>query len=77
MITERLKKVLLTELRLDDYRFEDSTKAFEVPGWDSLSHVAILSAVEKEFNVRLKTLEVLRLSSVGDLQRLVDHKIAR
>lgn len=74
MVSDRLKRVILKELSLDDFDIQDATMATEVPGWDSLSHVRVLVAVEKEYGIRLKSLEVLRLKSVGDLQRLVDSK---
>jgi acyl carrier protein len=74
MISNELKKVILRELGLDDVPLEDTTLASEVPGWDSLSHVRILSAVEKELGVKFKALEVMRLKNVGELQALVDKK---
>ena len=74
MVSDRLKRVILKELSLDDFDFEDGTMATEVPGWDSLSHVRVLVAVEKEYGIRLKALEALRLKNVGDLQKLIDAK---
>jgi acyl carrier protein len=74
MVSDRLKRVILTELGLDDFDLQDGTLATTVPGWDSLSHVRVLVAVEKEYGIRLKALEVLRLKNVGDLQRLVEAK---
>lgn len=76
MISEQLKSVILRELDLDDFEINDSTTASMVPGWDSLSHVRILCAVEQEFGVRFGTVEVMRLANVGDLQALVDRKKA-
>ena len=75
MISEELKAVILRQLQLDDAVITDTTVAPEVPGWDSLSHVRILSAVEDTFGVRFKPLEVLKLKTVGDLQRLLDKKL--
>ena len=72
MISPKLKSVILKSLNLEDYDLRDSTLANEVPGWDSLSHVRVILAVEKEFGIRLKGIEVLRLNNVGDLQKLVD-----
>src|SRR5262245_55557947 len=77
MIDERLKRVILKELDLDDYPLEDDTLANGVSGWDSLSHVRVLAAVETEFGIRLRALEVLRLKNVGDLRRLVEQKQAK
>jgi len=76
MITDRLKMVILRELDIEDFPLTDQTVATELPGWDSLNHVSILAAVEKEFGVRFKTLEVLRLKNVGELQALVNRKLA-
>jgi acyl carrier protein len=74
MISTELKKTILDALNLDDWAFDEQTTASEVPGWDSLSHVNVILAVEKQFKVRFNNLEVLRLKNVGDLQRLVDSK---
>ncbi len=77
MINDELKKVLLSALRLEDWDFKETTKAFEVPGWDSLNHVNVVLAVERHYGVRFKGVEVLKLANVGDLQRLVEAKRAR
>jgi acyl carrier protein len=75
MISEKLKVVILRELGLDDYPLEEHTLATEVPGWDSLSHIRILTAVEDALGVRFKSQEVMRLKNVGDLDALVRRKI--
>lgn len=76
MISDKLKSVILAVLRLDDFDLRDDTVASEVPGWDSLTHVRLLTAVEEAYGVRFRSLEVLRLHNVGDLQALVDRKTA-
>ena len=75
MITEDLKNVLLTALKLDEWDITADTRASEVPGWDSLSHVNVILAVEEHFQVRFKGAEILRLKTIGDLQRLVEAKV--
>jgi acyl carrier protein len=74
MISNELKKTILGALNLDDWELDEQTTASQVPGWDSLSHVNVIVAVEKHFRVHFSNLEVLRLKNVGDLQRLVDSK---
>jgi acyl carrier protein len=75
MITQELKRVILTALKLDDWDIKDETVATQVPGWDSLSHVNVILAVESHFRVRFKPIEVLKLKDIGDLQRLVNLKV--
>jgi acyl carrier protein len=74
MISPELKKAILDQLKLDDFDLRDETTADHVPGWDSLSHVQILTAVENAFGIRFRGLEVLGLKNVGELQALVDKK---
>lgn len=76
MISERLKKTILAVLNLEDYDIKRDTKATEVPGWDSLNHINVILAVEKEYQVRFKNIEILKLKNIGDLQNLVDSKVS-
>lgn len=77
MISERLAAVIRRTLRVEGVELQPSTRASEVPGWDSLAHVRVLAAVEEEFGVRFATLEVLRLANVGQLQALLEKKLGR
>ncbi len=76
MVTEKLKKVILTELELDDFNIADETTANQVPNWDSLNHINIILAVEKEFGVKFKGTEILKVKNIGELQKLIDTKLA-
>ena len=74
MVTEKLKAVILKELNLESFEIDDATTASMVPGWDSLSHVRVIMAVEQAYDVRFRTIEVIRLRNVGELQALLDKK---
>jgi len=75
MISDRLKKTILNELKLENFEFDENTTADQVPGWDSLSHLNVILAVEKEFNIRFKPYELLKLKNIGELQNLIDDKL--
>lgn len=74
MISEKLKGVILRALALDDYAITEDMLASEVPGWDSLNHIRVLTAVEDAFGIRFKSHEVMRLKNVGELDALVRRK---
>lgn len=76
MVSDRLKHVILTVLGLQDFNLQDDSTANTVPKWDSLNHVNIITAIEAEYAIKFKALEILRLKTVGDLQRLVDSKLS-
>jgi len=76
MISDRLKATILMTLQLDDWDINEETLAYEVPGWDSLNHVAVLCAVEKAFGIRFQSSEVVNLQNIGELQMLVNEKLS-
>jgi len=77
MISPELKAVILKQLNLDDFDIKDETIAPEVPGWDSLTHINIILAVEKHFNVKFKSYELIRLKNVGELHKLLNSKLGK
>jgi acyl carrier protein len=76
MISDGLKKIVLRELDLDDFDFHDITTANMVPGWDSLTHIQIIVAVEKYYKIKFKGIEILRIQNMGELQQLIDNKLS-
>lgn len=52
-----------------------TTTADEVEGWDSLSHINLIMAVENRFKIRFNQKEVSSFKNVGDLARCVESKL--
>lgn len=50
--------------------------AVEVPEWDSVKHVELLLAVEKEFNQKFSVGEAMGIQQVGDWVRLLTARTA-
>lgn len=65
-ILERMTEIVADTLGLEDLRLEPSMSAADVDGWDSLAMVQIVVAVEKAFNIRLRTGEIASIKSVGE-----------
>lgn len=57
-------------------KITDEMTAADVEGWDSLSHINLIVAVEKEFKIKLTTAEVRGLNNVGDFVALIAKKAA-
>lgn len=43
------------------------TTANDVDGWDSLTHIQLIVAIEKKFNVKFSSKEILSWKNVGEL----------
>jgi acyl carrier protein len=55
----------------------DDMKPGDLEGWDSVAHVTLIIAVEKEFKVKFKGAEIARTGSVGELVTLILAKMNR
>ena len=60
----------------DSIRISEEMTARDIDGWDSLTHVNLIVAAEKKFNISFSTKEVASLRNVGDFLRLIDKKIS-
>jgi len=75
-IQQRLTSIFRTVFDEPDLELTREMTAGDVPAWDSLSHITLIVAVEREFGVRFTTAEVAALMNVGDLADLVRKKLS-
>jgi len=50
--------------------------ADDVEEWDSLSHLRLITTVQKTFGIKFSAAEIGRLSNIGDLAHLIEAKAA-
>jgi acyl carrier protein len=74
-IMAQVQEVFRDELELDDLVLEDETTADDVEEWDSLSHVQLVVALEKSFNIKFTSREILSWDNIGDLVDCISKKI--
>jgi len=53
----------------------DGTTGPDVDGWDSITHVNLIVAVEKAFKTTFTTKEVKALANVGDFIALIAKRV--
>ena len=51
------------------------SNASNVPDWDSLTHVNLMTAIARHFKVKFKLSELQDLKNVGDLINLLQKKL--
>jgi acyl carrier protein len=58
---------------------EDNMTAADVEGWDSVTHIDLLIAVEKALGIKFATAEMSRLKepdqNIGSFIRLIESKV--
>ena len=73
-ITGKLKSVFERVFDENDITITREMTAEDVPTWDSLHHIQLISEVERAFRIKFKLREVLSMKNVGDLIDLIHTK---
>lgn len=71
---QRLQGIFRDIFDDDSIVLRDDMTAADVHNWDSLNHIDLIVAVEREFKIKFTTADVTSLKNVGQLLALVDKK---
>lgn len=75
IIIERLQKIISKVVKHANFEMKDELTAADVDGWDSLSHMMIISEIETDFNIKFKLKELNKLKNLGTLIELIQSKL--
>ncbi len=76
-ILEQVSRIVAETLDIDDLRLDPAMSAADIPGWDSLTHVQIMVAVERAFGIRFRTGDIAGMATVGELVTRVEARFTR
>ena len=74
-ILAKIHDVMIDVLDLDELHITEKTTASDVDGWDSLSHLRLITETEAAFNVTFTTGEIERFENVGDMVAAIETKL--
>ena len=70
----RLKEIFEDVLEIENVNLIASTTADDVEGWDSLAHISLIAAIERQFKIKFTMAEIVNLHNVGNLVELIKQK---
>ena len=59
----KYKQVFISSLSINENDFKDTLKYNEIPEWDSIGHMTLISALEEAFKVTFETDDIVDYSS--------------
>ena len=59
----------------DTLNISDNFSSDDIEEWDSLNHINLVSAIEKEFNIKFSITELISLKDVGSMIDLMILKL--
>ena len=60
---EKYKTTFVTSLSLDNKKFSEKLEYNQLPEWDSIGHMTLVSGLEDAFNITLETDDIIDFSS--------------
>ncbi len=73
-IYARLNAVFRDVFDNKDIIVSESTTAKDIEGWDSLTHISLLSAIEDEFGMEFSMGEAVKMKNVGDMVAIIERE---
>lgn len=73
-IIERLNEVFQNVFDDDEITVDRDTTAADIEDWDSLEHIRLIAAVEREFAVKFTMKEVSAMQNVGEMIDIIAER---
>ncbi|HBN11625.1 MAG TPA: acyl carrier protein [Ruminococcus sp.] len=74
-IYAKLEEIFMDVFDLDEVDLFEDTTADDIDEWDSLEHINLIEAVEKEFGMKFKMGEVSTMKNVGEMVKIIKSRI--
>ena len=60
---QKYKDIFIKSLSLDIIKFSENLKYNEIPEWDSIGHMTLMSGLEEDFKITMETDDIVDFSS--------------
>ena len=70
----KLEEIIANIFELDASQIKKEMTPSDIETWDSLSQLNLISAIEKEFQIKLEIDEIFTVIKIGDIYSLLSKK---
>jgi acyl carrier protein len=74
MIADRVEAIFRQSFEIE--KFTEDLSIDNVPGWDSMAHVGLILALQKEFGVTITPAEAIELTNVKNIIQFLSKRTA-
>lgn len=72
---ERLQDIISSTLNIDKSVVTESLTMEDIPEWDSMGNIAIITALEESFGIEIPIDDLFELNSVASIMKEMDKLI--
>ncbi|EGN55586.1 hypothetical protein PRBRB14_00120 [Hallella multisaccharivorax DSM 17128] len=66
-VRSRLSGIFETVLDKQDLKLTDNMTTDDIDNWDSLTNMTIISEIERQWQIKLKLRDIIKMKNIGDM----------
>ncbi len=74
-ILNKIRKSFTKILEHSNFELNDNTTADDIDGWESATHIMIITDIEETFNIKFKLMDLMSMENIGDLVKSIKSEI--
>ena len=71
----KIIKIIAEALEVEENQITEDTAIGDIPEWNSLGHVMIISSLEKEFTISFEPEMIMDLEDVSDIIAAIEDRL--
>ncbi|AUP77248.1 acyl carrier protein [Flavivirga eckloniae] len=71
-ILSKVNEAFTKILEHNNFELKDETTAHDVDGWESVTHMLIITEIENMFGIKFKLMDLMNMDNVGDLLKAIE-----
>ncbi len=74
-ILDKVTESFIKILEHSNFELNNETTANDVDGWESVTHMMIITDIENNFNIKFKLMDLMNMNNVGDLIETIQKEL--
>jgi acyl carrier protein len=74
-LEQKVIKVIADSLEVTEDQITEDTAIGDIPEWNSLGHIVIISSLEKEFSINFDPEIIMDLEDVSDIVAAIEERL--
>ena len=76
-IKSRTLKVISESIKVSIDSLNEDTAIGDYPSWDSMGQLLVISSLEKEFDIKFDTEDIMELEDIGDIVEAIQGYLTK
>jgi acyl carrier protein len=74
-LTKKIISIIAESLEVTEDQLTEDTSIGDIPEWNSLGHIVIISSLEKEFSINFDPEIIMDLEDVSDIVAAIEERL--